>query len=197
MKPVKTISDLLAATTARAMPVVRGVEADDLAAPTPCADYDVRDLVNHLLHVIVNFQALAAKQDSDFSATPDRVSAAGEDTGWKELFTRESDRLVAAWAAPGAEEGSTGTLGLPARTVGHMVLGDLTVHIWDLARATGQAYEPDPDVVAELGPALDDMAPMARKWEAFGEPADVPDDAPPFERLLATTGRDPRWSPAR
>ncbi|MFD5427057.1 TIGR03086 family metal-binding protein [Streptomyces sp. NPDC127084] len=197
-RPVKSISELLAATTARAIPVVRGVEAGALTAPTPCADYDVRDLINHLLHVVVNFQALAAKRDSDFSTTPDRVSAAGADGGgWQRLFADETDRLVAAWAAAGAEDGTTGTLGLPARTVGHMVLADLTVHVWDLARATGQAYRPDPDVVAELGPAVADMASMAREWEAFGEAVSLPEDATPFERLLATTGRDPRWSPAR
>ncbi|MFD7443787.1 TIGR03086 family metal-binding protein [Streptomyces sp. NPDC059909] len=187
---MKAISELLEATTARALPVVRGVASEALAAPTPCADYDVRALINHLLQVIVNFQALAAKKDSDFSTTPDRT--AGD---WQGLFEEETAALVKAWAEPGAEEGTTGSLGLPARTVGHMVLLDMTAHVWDLARATGQSYEPDPGVVAELGPAVEEMAPMAQEYKAFGKPVSVPEDASPFERLLATTGRDPRWSP--
>ncbi|MGW1888428.1 TIGR03086 family metal-binding protein [Streptomyces sp. NPDC001970] len=187
---MKAISELLEATAARAIPVVRGVTPERLAAPTPCTDYDVRALINHLLQVVVNFQALAAKKDTDFSTTPDRTGG-----DWQGLFEEETGRLVKAWAEPGAEEGTTGSLGLPARTVGHMVLGDLTLHVWDLARATGQGYEPDPDVVAELGPAVEQMAPMARKYGAFGEPFAVPEDAAPFERVLATTGRDPRWSP--
>ncbi|MFE7774426.1 TIGR03086 family metal-binding protein [Streptomyces sp. NPDC057445] len=194
---MKAISELLEATTVRAMPVVQGVTAQDMTAPTPCPEYDVRALINHLLHVIVNFQALAAKQDSDFSTTPDRVSA-GDGSGvgdWQGLFEDETRRLVKAWAAPDAETGTAGTLGLPARTVGHMVLLDLTVHIWDLARATGQPYGPDPEVVTELGPAVEEMAPTARKWGVFGEPAGVPEGASPFGRLLAATGRDPRWSP--
>ncbi|MCX4512498.1 TIGR03086 family metal-binding protein [Streptomyces sp. NBC_01619] len=187
---MKAISELLRATTARALPVVRAVTADKLTAPTPCPEYDVRALINHLLHVVVNFQALAAKKDSDFSTTPDRT--AGD---WQALFADETSRLVEAWAGPGAEEGTTGSLGLPARTVGFMVLGDLTVHAWDLARATGQRYDPDPDVVAELGPAVEAMAPMAREWGAFGEAVRVPADASVFARVLATTGRDPGWSP--
>ncbi|MGW7365074.1 TIGR03086 family metal-binding protein [Streptomyces sp. NPDC054841] len=187
---MKAISELLEATTARAVPVVRGVTAADLTAPTPCPEYDVRALINHLLLVIVNFRALAAKKDSDFSTTPDRT--AGD---WQGLFEDETARLVTAWAEPGAEEGTAGSLGLPARTVGHMVLGDLTVHLWDLARATGQDYDPDPEVVAELGPAVEEMAPMARQWGAFGEAVSVPADASPFARVLATTGRDPGWSP--
>ncbi|MGW2562857.1 TIGR03086 family metal-binding protein [Streptomyces sp. NPDC001514] len=188
---MKAISELLEATTARAVPVVRGVTAERLGAPTPCADYDVRALINHLLHVIVNFQALAAKKESDFSTTPDRIAAGA----WQDFFEEETTALVEAWAEPGAEEGTSGSLGLPARTVGNMVLLDMTVHVWDLARATGQSYEPDPGVVAELGPAVEEMAPMAQEYGAFGKPVSVPEGASPFERLLATTGRDPGWSP--
>lgn len=188
---MKTISELLAATAERALPVVRGVTGDALTAPTPCPEYDVRALINHLLQVVVNFQALAAKQDTDFSATTDRT-AAGD---WRETFADECARLVEAWAEPGAEEGTTGALGLPARSVGHMVLTDLTVHAWDLARATRQEYAPDPEVVAELGPAVEEMAPRALRYGAFGEAVSAPADASPFARVLAVTGRDPRWSP--
>ncbi|MFE3328642.1 TIGR03086 family metal-binding protein [Streptomyces sp. NPDC059176] len=187
---MKAISELLDATTARALPVVRAVTPDQLTAPTPCADYDVRALVNHLLQVIVNFRALAAKQDADFSTTPDLTTG-----DWQGAFEEEAARLAKAWAEPGAEDGTSGSLGFPARTVGHMVLGDLTVHAWDLARATGQAYDPDPDVVTELDRALTEMAPTARAWGAFGEPVSLPEDAPAFHRVLATTGRDPHWSP--
>ncbi|MEU2259344.1 TIGR03086 family metal-binding protein [Streptomyces sp. NPDC019645] len=187
---MRTISELLAAATERALPVVRGVTDDALTAPTPCPEYDVRALINHLFQVVVNFQALAARQDTDFSETPDRTA----ERDWRESFADETARLAKAWAEPGAEEGTTGSLGLPARTVGHMVLADLTVHAWDLARATGQEYAPDPEVVAELGPAVEEMAPQARRYGAFGEPVSVPADASPFARMLAVTGRDPRWS---
>ena len=185
-----TISDLLEAAAECAVPVVRGITDDRLDDPTPCAEYDVRALVDHLTQVVINFQALAAKKDADFSVEARFVDGGGD---WRERFAEETATLVGAWAAPGAEEGTTGTFGLPARTVGHMVLGDLTVHAWDLARATGQEFTPSPAVVVELGPALDQMAPMARKGGVFGEPVALGEGASAFERVLAVTGRDPEW----
>lgn len=187
-----TISDLLGSAAERAVPVVRGITEDRLADPTPCTEYDVRALADHLIQVVINFQALAAKKDSDFSFVPHYTETEGD---WRGRFADETAALTEAWAAPGAEEGTTGSLGMPARTVGQMVLGDLTVHAWDLARATGQEFTPDPVVVGELSVSLEAMAPMARQGGVFGEPFPVPDDASEFDRVLALTGRNPRWQP--
>ncbi|GHB11674.1 MULTISPECIES: TIGR03086 family metal-binding protein [Streptomyces] len=189
---MKKISELLDAAAARARPVVRGTGDVDLTAPTPCAEYDVRALLNHLFLVVVNFRALAARQPADFSGTPDVVTG-----DWHGRFDEETASLVRAWDVPGAEDGVTGGMGLPARTVGLMVLGDLTVHAWDLARATGQDFVPDPAVVGEVGPGLAALAPQAREMKVFGEPFPVPPGVTAFERVLAVTGRDPGWAPPR
>ncbi|MEU1864446.1 TIGR03086 family metal-binding protein [Streptomyces gardneri] len=185
------IGDLLRSAAAHAEPLVGATTDESLGARTPCAEYDVRALLNHLFAVVVNFQALAAKESADFSETPDRLA----EDGWRERFSVETGKLVTAWSAPGAEEGTSGAMGLPARTVGSMVLLDLTVHAWDLARATGRGFEPDPAVVAGLAEEVESMAPMARKMNVFGESVDLPEGASAFERLLAVTGRDPRaWA---
>ncbi|MFF6786525.1 TIGR03086 family metal-binding protein [Streptomyces sp. NPDC012510] len=186
------IGELLAMARTRAVPVVRGIPDGALAGPTPCAEYDVKALVNHLFQVIVQFQRLAAKETADFGETPDRVAESPE---WRERLADEADRLVAAWSAPGAEEGRTGGMNMPARLVGSMALLDLTVHVWDLARATGQD-DPGADeaVVTELAGAVDELAPTARKMGVFGEPVPEPEGASAYERLLARTGRDPRWT---
>ncbi len=181
------IGDLLRTAADDAVPLVGGIDDASLGAPTPCAEYDVRALLNHLFSVVVNFQVLAAKGTPDFSETPDRVAAAG----WREEFGAEAGKLVEAWSAPGAEEGTSGALGLPARTVGCMVLLDLTVHVWDLARAIGRTRTgPGRGGRARRGGG--GMAPMARRMGVFGDAVDLPGDATAFERLLATTGRDPR-----
>ncbi|HEY9374016.1 TIGR03086 family metal-binding protein [Streptomyces sp.] len=183
------ISDLLDSAAAHAVPVLRGIGSDEklLGAPTPCAEYDVRALVNHLFHVVVQFQELAAKREPDFSVSPDYVA---EGDAWADRFEAETRKLVAAWAEPGAEEGTSGSMGLPARTLGAMVLLDLTVHAWDLARATGRPFEPEPAVVDGLAPVVETMGPMAREREVFGDEVAVAESATPFERLLAATGRD-------
>ncbi|MGY0492510.1 TIGR03086 family metal-binding protein [Streptomyces sp. WG-D5] len=183
-----SLGALLAASASRAVPVVAGIDDKDLDASTPCAEYDVKSLVNHLLHVVVEFQKLAVKQDSDFTSTPDRVA----EPGWRERFDREAEALVKAWSAPGAEEGESGAMRMPARLVGSMALLDLTVHAWDLARATGQSYEVPEEVVGVLADAVAELSPTARSMGVFGEPVRVGEDASEFERLLAATGRDPR-----
>lgn len=188
------ISDQLSEASRRAIPVVRAVPDSALAAPTPCADYRVRDLLNHLLHVVVGFQSLAAKEPADFTTTPDRLA----EDGWRDRFPRETDLLVRAWAEPGAEDGVSPGMGLPQPVVGAMALLDLTVHAWDLARATGQDFAPDPDGTDTLRSLVDRMGPTARSMGVFGEAVPVPEDATAFEALLADTGRDPRWAgPAR
>ncbi|QNE79336.1 TIGR03086 family protein [Streptomyces finlayi] len=189
---MQKMSELLAAARAQALPVVAGIDDERLGDPTPCSEYDVRALLNHLFHVVVNFQALAAKQPTDFGLTPDVVTG-----DWRGAFARETGQLVTAWDASGAEDGVAGAMGLPARTVGLMVLGDLTVHAWDLARATGQDFLPAGAAVDEAGPAFAALAPQAREGKMFGEPVPVPAGASAFEQLLALTGRDPGWRPPR
>ncbi|MEU5213957.1 TIGR03086 family metal-binding protein [Streptomyces sp. NPDC020742] len=191
---VVPISDLLAVAVDAALPVLRTVDGGRTALPTPCAEYDVRALLNHLFHVVVSFQALAAKEAADFGHTPDRLAEWGD--GWPDRFAEETARLVEAWAAPGAEEGVSPGMGLPARTVGAMVLLDLTVHAWDLARAGGHPYAPPPECVAELRALVAQMGPTARSMNVFADPVPVPPGASAFETLLAETGRDPHWTAA-
>ncbi|WP_326774627.1 TIGR03086 family metal-binding protein [Streptomyces sp. NBC_01445] len=190
------IGDLLGVAAERAVPVVRALPDDRLEAATPCAEYDVKALVNHVFQVMEQFQRLAAKQDSDFTqSAADRVA---EGPDWRERFGEEARKLVAAWSAPGAEEGKTGAMNMPAATVGSMVLLDLTVHVWDLARATGQEYVPEGEALAlveRLAGTVAELAPTARSMGVFGEAVPEPADASAFERLLAATGRDPRWAP--
>ncbi|MER5969382.1 TIGR03086 family metal-binding protein [Streptomyces sp. NPDC002055] len=182
------ISELLAAASREAAPVVRGLRDDQLGAPTPCAEYTVGDLFNHLLHVVIGFQAVAARKEADFTTTPDYLEG-----DWRGRFGDETARLVEAWAAPGADEGAAGSMNLPARTLGSMVLLDLTVHAWDLARATGQSFTPDPASIGALAALVDEMAPTARQMKVFGDPLPVPDGASAFDALLAATGRDTGW----
>ncbi|MEO3978565.1 TIGR03086 family metal-binding protein [Streptomyces sp. CAU 1734] len=188
----RTMSELLGAAAGSALPVVRAITDDQLGDPTPCPEYDVRELADHLFQVVTNFRELAAKREADFGAAPRRVEPGGD---WRERFAAETAALAAAWAAPGAEEGTAGSLGLPARTVGFMALGDLTVHAWDLARATGRSYAPEGFVIAELAPAVAAMAPMAREYGVYGAAVEPGEAASDFERMLAVTGRDPHWEP--
>ncbi|MGW6928559.1 TIGR03086 family metal-binding protein [Lentzea sp. NPDC054927] len=181
------LSVLLDRARDHALPVIASISDDDLTKPTPCADYDVRALLDHLMHVVVEFQKLAAKQDADFSHTPSYPD-------WRAQFPAETAKLVDAWGQPGADEGIAGNMQMPAQTVGGLVLLDLTIHISDLAQATRQRFEPDPEVFAEVKNLVEQMGPMAIEMNVFKAPVDAPADASAMEQLLAATGRDPRWN---
>ena len=178
------ISTLLARAAARTLPIVRGTRDDQLAAATPCAEFQVRDLLNHLYQVVVNFQTLATRQPADFSTTPDVLT-----DGWRDRFAAETDRLIEAWSDPAALEGVSPSMGMPQPMVGNLVLVDLVVHGWDLAQGTGQSYEPDPATVRALLPFVEMLAPQGRQFGVFGEEVPAPAGADDFTRLLAIAGR--------
>ncbi len=177
---------LLKAASAAAMPVVRGIGPAALGLPTPCSEYTVEKLMNHLFQVVVNFQSLAAKQPAEFRDNPDFLH--GE---WQDRFEAETERLVRAWADPAAMQGLSPGMGLPQELVAQMALLDLTIHSWDLAKATGQGFTPAPGTIEVLNAFVDKMGDTAREMNMFAERVTVPDEASPMEKLIARTGRDP------
>ncbi|WFE37873.1 TIGR03086 family metal-binding protein [Micromonospora sp. WMMD998] len=182
-------SELLAVAAPGTAAVVRGIADDQLDRPTPCPDYTVRHLLNHLFDVVVNFQAMARREEVDWSGKTDHLT-----DGWRDRFATEAARLTEAWSDPAALEGVSPGMGLPQETVGLMGLIDLTVHGWDLARATGQEFAADPSVVAAGHEFMDRMGDMGQRMGAFGAP--VPTGAAPgtLAALLGRTGREPAWS---
>jgi uncharacterized protein (TIGR03086 family) len=138
--------------------------------------------------VVVNFQALAAKQMPEWGEKPDFLQG-----DWRTRFEAETGSLVEGWAVPSALVGVSPGMGLPQELVGNMAVLDLTIHPWDLARATGQPFSPDPSAVAALQVFVEHMGPQARKMGVFGEPVAPPEDASELDRLLAATGRSATW----
>ncbi|MCM0676967.1 TIGR03086 family metal-binding protein [Micromonospora phytophila] len=179
-------SELLAAAALRTVAVVRAIADDQLDLPTPCRDYAVRDLLNHLFQVVVNFQALAAKRAVEWTDKPDHLA-----DGWRDRFETETRWLVDAWSDPSSLQGVSAGMGLPQETVGGMALLDLTVHGWDLATATGQPYQPAPGVTAALHGLVERLGPQARKMGVFADPVPASPELSELERLIALTGRDP------
>jgi uncharacterized protein (TIGR03086 family) len=186
------ISDLLE----RAMPPVCGLVAavrdEQLPQVTPCAEFTVRDLLNHLFQVVGNFRLVAARQEVDWSVTPDALSG-----DWRAAFAVDARDMVVAWSVPGVLEGVSPGMGLPQRTLGLMMVVDLVVHGWDLALATGQPYEVGEPLLAATAEFLDTMGDMGRQMGAFGPVVVVGDGTGRLGRLLALTGRDPAWRAGR
>ncbi|GII81994.1 TIGR03086 family protein [Sphaerisporangium rufum] len=175
---------LMRRATEQTAELVREVRPEQLGLPTPCEEFTVRDLINHLEWVAEMFEGLAHGKPMI-----EQGPYAGD-------FPERAERTLTAWSRPEAWEGTSPGMGLPMTTLAQMYLTDMVVHGWDLATATGQDYEPAPETVARALDFTDRMVEMGRQRGAFGPPVAVPDDAPPLTRLLGIVGRDPSWTPA-
>lgn len=171
--------------------VIAAIEPDRLDDPTPCEEYDVRALVNHLVAALDR-----AARVGETGTPGDLVAAGGGDAG--ELLSRYTDaraRATAAWADDARLDAMVevpwGKMPGRAAVAGYTM--EVVAHGWDLAKATGQRVEGDP----ELGTAMLDLAHQVLPLDARGEgvpfgPATLPPvDSGPYTQLAAWLGRRP------
>ncbi len=172
--------------------VVRAIREDQLDAPTPCTDYTVRRLINHLLYWGPSLEGGARKEIVPPPETPE-VEADMTD-GWQDKLLAYFTKLAASWGTPPAWEGTThmgGPTEMAATLVGGMVVGEVVVHGWDLARATGQSPEWDAGLLAYVHKELEANVQWGRDLGVYGPEVPVPADAPMIDRILGMTGRNP------
>jgi len=187
-------------TTTALATLVRGVTDDQLTGRTPCPDYSVADLVDHIGGLSLAFIAAARKEKPPGDGAPDVDGSRLED-GWRDRIAARLDELGEAWQDPSAYDGVTmaGPIELPADQAALVALDEVTVHAWDLARATGQPYPGDPAAVAACQAFVQAFEPppggAAADGGLFGPPVAVPGDAPALDQLIGATGRDPSWTP--
>ena len=188
-------NELMAAAAPQAERVVAGVREDQLDNPTPCAEWTVRRLLNHLLLWSGTINALAAKREPIPGDLKDGETDYVAEPGWAKEFARSLDSAVAAWSAPGALEGTTsmGRSDMPAEVVVQMLFGELVFHVWDLAKATGQPFECSEEL-AEAARRVVEMFESGREHGVYKPVVDVPADASALDKALALSGRDPNWS---
>jgi uncharacterized protein (TIGR03086 family) len=168
---------------------VRGVPGDAWDAPTPCAGWSVRDLVNHLvseqrwapwlLHG-ATLEEVGGRFDGDVLGD-DPVAA------WAEASAAARD----SFARPGALSRRVHTSGgaIPAEEYGWQMTIDLAVHAWDLARGIRGDDRIDPDLARVV---LEVVQPHVDDWQGLGifdPPVSVPEHADPQTRLLGLLGR--------
>jgi len=172
--------------------LVRGVRDDQLEAPTPCTDTPVGSLLTHVDGFCQAFTAAAQKTPLAADDT-----ALGDD--WRERLPKRLDALAEAWRDGSAWEGmaEAGGQTSPAEVMGLVALDEVIVHGWDIAVASGQPYEVDDALVQAVRGFVEPTASANPDGVPglFGPAVPVADNAPPLDRLLGLTGRDPRWRP--
>jgi uncharacterized protein (TIGR03086 family) len=180
----------------RTAKLVTAVADEQLDLPTPCPDSRLGDLLDHVGSFSRAFLASARKQVGDGRGPPPAPSAANLGPGWRDHIAGDLHALADAWQEPQAWEGFTnaGGIDLPAEVAGLVVLDELVVHGWDIAVASGQAYQPTvPEIDAAMSFVGSFEAP--RDGSLFGPIVPVADTASALDRLIGLTGRDPSWQP--
>lgn len=162
--------------------VVGGIKADQLDNPTPCSEFTVQGVLEHMVGGATMFAAAFRGQ------TPPAVDDAGEVL---DRFGPALTDLVAAMHEPGAldrpVEAPFGEV--PGSTFARFVVLDGLVHGWDLSIATGQPYDPPDALVADVEAfARDTLGPL-RDGEMFTAAVEPPAGSTPIERLVSFTGR--------
>jgi uncharacterized protein (TIGR03086 family) len=168
--------------------ILTKVQPSDLAAPTPCATWDVRALVNHFTGTARWWAASVTGEE----APADADYAAGDFVG----AYQESIRI--ATAAFGAEGALDKTVPLPwgefsGAVVRDMAATDQFAHGWDLARAIGYPADLDPELADRLLSQARFTIPDALRGPdgqaPFGAAVEAPKGAGPADQLAAFLGR--------
>ena len=172
------IDAIYEAALAQMLAIIGGVRPDQMELPTPCADWDVRALLNHVVSGLGRFAAMASGQPAQFAAAGPEV---GDDAA--SAYRDGIPELLAAFRDHPESSRRTRSI--------HLI--ECAVHAWDLAVATGQTDRLDPAIAeAALAQARENLTTLARTSSAmFGAEIGVAATAPAYERLAGFLGRLP------
>ena len=186
----------MAAAAAEDTRVVAGASTRPLDGPTPCTDWDLRTLLNHTILWTAYSAERRAHGESvaedlmnkDFTAEP----------GFAADYQAQVARAVQAWSDPEAWAGGRSVMGseTPAADIAAMLIAEMVLHGWDIARATGQDYQCSKELAEALLDTVEAQGEMFRQYQGFAAIVPLPDDADAFDRALSLSGRDPAWKPA-
>jgi uncharacterized protein (TIGR03086 family) len=186
--------DALDRAVASTAAIVKTVRPDQAGAATPCTEWDVRDLLNHVIGTLWLSDALFTDRAPRHPMAPgglpgadlagDDPAAAYADASAAALTAaRISDTLTRVHATPLGD--------MPGPALAGFTTLDILVHGWDLAKATGQSASIDDALAAHaLAFAQQAVTPEFR-GSGFGPAVPVAADAPVTARLVAFLGRQP------
>lgn len=185
MDPIERIEK----ATALAGEKVAQVKPEDLDKPTPCAEFDVRGLLNH---VIGGLDMLKTAADGGKAEAPGQdLIGDGADVGDQYATRRAAllDSIRAEGALDRPWEMPFGSM--PGSMMAGIAFMEHLTHAWDVAKATGQDASLPDDVVNECLELVKPMDAMLRMPGVCGPVVEVPEDASPTDKLAGFMGRQP------
>ena len=172
--------------------IVAAVESGQLTLPTPCAEYDVRALLSHMVGGLNRIAVVG--EGGDAMAVDPRADGVPDD-GWLAAYTAARARVTAAWADDVRLDALVKVPWgkVPGRIALSGYVQEILTHGWDLARATGQPTELDPELASWVLAVAQRILPPEPRGGAipFGPVLPVPPDAGLYAQLAAWLGRQP------
>ena len=171
--------------------LVRGADPHGWDRPSPVKEWRARDVVAHLVEWFPAF--LEAGAGVRLPAGP---SAADDPVGAWQAHYDAVQALLDDPATPGMTLSNPHIGDVPLdQAVDRFYTGDVFLHTWDLARATGQDATLDSERCALMLAGMEPLDDVLRQSGQYGPRIAVPDDAPVQDRLIGFIGRDPSWTP--
>lgn len=171
---------VLARAIDQAGDVLDHVHQDALGRPTPCTDWDVATLVDHLVHAPSQFLTMMRGEDIDWAAAPPHVTEE-----WGPAFRVAGDDLIHAWH----EHSSTADAD-EAPVSADMQTAELALHSWDVARAVGYPMDRlEPEIAERALAFMSANLTDENRRPVFGPPQVAPEGAGPYDELAAYAGR--------
>jgi len=167
-----------------------GVAPEQLDRPTGCPDFDVRALAGHLLATVERAR-LVGEGGAPFSVP--HIITGIADTGWAEAYAAAARTMWTVWdddaKLTATVQAPWGTIPGSAALWGY--LNETLVHGWDLATATGQNSEADPDLVTPVLAIAAQIIPAEPRGGQipFAPVVQPADGSGPTERLANWNGR--------
>jgi len=162
---------------------LRMVSPDQWADPTPCTEWDVTDLVAHV--IATHGRMVANLEGSPAPAVEPFADLAPQ---WTKARAAVSATLADPDLASRTVGGMFGEQYFES-LVGQLLCSELLFHTWDLARATSQDEQMDSDALSKAMELLVPLDEAIRRPGGFAPKIDPPADADPLTRLLSFGGR--------
>lgn len=166
---------------------VKAVTPPDLAKPTPCSEFDVRALLNHM---IGGLAMLTTAAEGEKAPIPEGDQFGSDPAG---AYDQRRSALITAVRGDGVLDRDWD---MPFGPMSGSMMASIAfmehlTHAWDIAKATGQDTTLSADLVMECMEVVTPMDAMMRMPGVCGPAVSVPDNAAPQDKLVAFLGRNP------
>ena len=176
-----------------ALGMIESASPATLSKPTPCSEWDARGLIEHMIGVVQSFNAAFGGAPLTPPTGQTTAGLAGDDPA--AAYRQAADALMQTIQRPGALDQ---TIKLPAGEMPgaqaiNIVIGDQSIHTWDLAKALGRPFTMDEEIASGILAMLHQILTPDRRGpgKGFAEEVACPENAPVQDRLLAFSGRQP------